>query len=41
MSLVVGTMVWVVSVTVVVGVIGYVVDRRTARQERQGTARRE
>jgi hypothetical protein len=41
MSLVVGTLVWVVSVTVVVGIIGYVVDRRTARLQRRGTAHRD
>ena len=34
MSLVVGTILWVIGVTAVVGIVGYVVDRSTARQER-------
>jgi|HubBroStandDraft_6_1064221.scaffolds.fasta_scaffold1339455_2 hypothetical protein len=33
MSLVVGTIVWVSIVTVLVAIAGYVLDRRTARQE--------
>jgi hypothetical protein len=36
MSLVVGTILWVSVITVVVAIIGYVLDRRTARQERKG-----
>jgi hypothetical protein len=35
MSLVVGTIVWVVVVTAVVGIVAYALDRRTARQERK------
>ena len=35
MSLVVGTIILVVSATVVVGIVVYVVDRSTARQERR------
>jgi hypothetical protein len=35
MSLVVGTVILVVSATVVVGIAAYVVDRSTARQERK------
>jgi|HubBroStandDraft_6_1064221.scaffolds.fasta_scaffold717987_2 hypothetical protein len=35
MSLVVGTIILVVSATVVVGIVVYVVDRSTARQERK------
>jgi hypothetical protein len=35
MRLVVGTILWVSVVTVVVAIIGYVVDRSTARQERK------
>jgi hypothetical protein len=46
MSLVLGTVLWVLGVTAVVGIVAWVVDRSTAReerprQERQGTARRE
>jgi hypothetical protein len=33
MRLVVGTIVWVIVVTVVLGIIGYALDRSTARQE--------
>jgi hypothetical protein len=36
MSLVVGTIIWVSTVTVLVAIVGYLVDRRTARQERKG-----
>lgn len=35
MSLVVGVLVWVVGATVLVALVGYVVDRSTARQERE------
>ena len=35
MSLVVGTILWVLGVTAVVGIVAYVVDRSTARQERK------
>jgi len=35
MSLVVGTLVLVTSVTAVVGIVAYVLDRSTARQERK------
>jgi hypothetical protein len=35
MSLVVGTILLVCSATVVVGIVAYVVDRTTARQERK------
>ncbi len=35
MSLVVGTILWVIGVTAVVGIAAYVVDRSTARQERK------
>lgn len=34
MSLVVGTVLWVVLITVLIGIAGYLLDRRTARQER-------
>jgi hypothetical protein len=34
MPLVVGVIVWVVGVTAVVAIVGYVVDRSTARRER-------
>jgi len=34
-SLVVGTIVWVIAVTAVLGVVAYAVDRSTARQERK------
>ena len=33
MSLVVGTVIWVIGVTAIVGLAAYVVDRSTARQE--------
>jgi hypothetical protein len=33
MRLVVGTILWVVVVTVLVGIVGYWVDRSTSRQE--------
>jgi hypothetical protein len=33
MPLVVGTILWVVVVTVLVGITGYVLDRTTARRE--------
>jgi hypothetical protein len=33
MTLVVGTILWVVVITALVGIIGYALDRRTARQE--------
>jgi hypothetical protein len=35
MSLVVGTILWLTGVTVVVGIVAYVVDRSTTRQERK------
>jgi hypothetical protein len=35
MSLVVGTALWVVVITVLIGIVGYLLDRRTARQERR------
>jgi hypothetical protein len=35
MSLVVGTVVWVVCVTALIGIVAWVVDRGTARQERK------
>ncbi len=35
MSLVVGTILWVSVITVVVAIVGYVLDRSTARQERK------
>ena len=35
MSLVVGTIVWVSCVTVVVGIVAYVLDRSEAGQERK------
>jgi hypothetical protein len=35
MSLVVGTILWVVVITVVVAIVGYALDRSTARQERK------
>lgn len=35
MSLVVGTILWVVVITVLIGIVGYLLDRRTARQERR------
>lgn len=35
MRLVVGTILWVVVVTVLVAVAGYLLDRSTARQERR------
>ncbi len=35
MSLVVGTALWVVIITVLIGIVGYLLDRRTARQERR------
>ncbi len=33
MRLVVGTIIWVVIVTVLVAIVGYALDRSTARQE--------
>ena len=33
MHLVAGTVIWVIVVTVLVAIIGYIVDRSTARQE--------
>jgi hypothetical protein len=36
MSLVVGTLVFVCSGTAVVAIVGYIVDRSTARRERKG-----
>jgi hypothetical protein len=36
MSLVVGTILWVVSGTALVAIIGYLLDRSTARRERKG-----
>lgn len=33
MSLVVGTILWVSVITVVVAIVGYLLDRSTARQE--------
>ena len=33
MSLVVGTILWVVIITILVAIAGYVLDRSTARQE--------
>jgi hypothetical protein len=41
MSLVLGTILCVLGATVVVGIVAWVVDRSTARQERQGIARKE
>ena len=41
MSLVVGTIVWVLTGTVLVAIVGYVLARNTARQEHQGTARKD
>jgi hypothetical protein len=35
MSLVVGTILWVIAGTAVLGIVAYVVDRSTARRERQ------
>jgi uncharacterized membrane protein YsdA (DUF1294 family) len=35
MSLVLGTIVWVIAVTAVLGLVVYAVDRSTARQERK------
>jgi len=35
MRLVLGTILWVIVITVVVGLVGYVMDRSTARQERK------
>lgn len=35
MRLVVGTILWVVVVTVLVAIAGYLLDRSTARQERR------
>ena len=35
MPLVLGTILWVIGVTAVVGIVAYVVDRSTARQERK------
>jgi preprotein translocase subunit SecE len=35
MSLVLGTIVWVIAVTAVLGLVVYAVDRGTARQERK------
>jgi hypothetical protein len=36
MSLVVGTIVWVLTGTALVAIVGYVLDRSTARRERKG-----
>ena len=33
MSLVVGTIVWVVTITVLLGIVAYVLDRNQARRE--------
>jgi hypothetical protein len=35
MSLVVGTIVWVLTGTALVAIVGYVLDRSTARRERK------
>jgi hypothetical protein len=35
MTLVVGTIVWVIVITVLIGIVGYALDRSTARQERK------
>jgi hypothetical protein len=35
MSLVMGTILWVVSGTALVAIVGYALDRSTARQERK------
>lgn len=35
MRLVVGTILWVTVITVLIGIVGYVLDRSTARQERK------
>jgi hypothetical protein len=35
MSLVVGTIVWVLTGTALVAIVGYVLDRTTARRERK------
>lgn len=34
MPLVLGTILWVIGATVVVGIVAYLLDRSTARQER-------
>jgi len=36
MSLVVGTILWVTVITALVGIVAYVLDRRTAHHERKG-----
>jgi hypothetical protein len=36
MRLVVGTILWVIVMTVIVGIVGYALDRSTARQEDKG-----
>jgi hypothetical protein len=36
MSLVVGTIVWVLTGTALIAIVGYLVDRSTARRERKG-----
>ena len=35
MRLVVGTILWVSVITVLIGIFGYLMDRSTARQERE------
>jgi hypothetical protein len=35
MRLVVGTVLWVVVITALIGLVGYLLDRGTARQERR------
>jgi hypothetical protein len=41
MSLVVGTIIWVLGGTAVVGIVAWMVDRSTAGEERQGMERKE
>lgn len=41
MSLVVGTLVWVSIVTVVVAIVGYVLDRTEARREASNNGRKD
>jgi hypothetical protein len=35
MRLVVGTVLWVIVITALIGLVGYLLDRSTARQERR------
>jgi len=41
MSLVVGTILWVSIITVLLAIVGYMLDRRTARQELGDNHRKE